>query len=25
MSAKISQYRCPICQYVYDESRGAPR
>ncbi|XGU19869.1 rubredoxin [Rhodococcus sp. 3Y1] len=21
----MSSYRCPVCEYVYDESKGAPR
>lgn len=21
----MSSYRCPVCGYVYDESKGAPR
>jgi rubredoxin len=21
----MSRYRCPVCEYVYDEAAGAPR
>ncbi len=21
----MSRYRCPVCEYVYDEAEGAPR
>jgi rubredoxin len=21
----MAQYRCPVCEYVYDEQTGAPR
>jgi len=21
----MASYRCPVCEYVYDESRGEPR
>jgi rubredoxin len=21
----VSAYRCPVCDYVYDEAKGAPR